>query len=707
MIEALSGPQPINFNQPPFMGCACEIDGNARTLVLRDDMIVFQLRKTPCDDDTLLFSALTSLVPDEPGWTYTTYGDLRVVPGLGTVNGVASFSVVVGMSYRIDVVGANLHDAGFSLSMGGHVFDVDASGDHTFVFTATTSGSLTLTSTNESGFLLGGLNVYDFGFGVQIIVTDKDGDHAPLTYADHTSWFTFAADTVTVTMPVSAALVPVGECFTITVEDTCDGGSSVTSQSLRVVVPDCSLITFRGCLDGEAMGFQPFAPRLTVPATVGRASWKTEGEEEHASDGTRRITSANRELILSVRTGAIGYDDHNFLSSLPLWDHVYVYQGSHILEVQAAMDGYEPSYDVSDTVGTVEFNVKLRQELVNKVACGALGDGCSPAEDPICPHADITTAFNVGGDALNITLNSILEFMPGTVTVTINGGTPIDFTFDTGSLPDTIVVHEAHPTDYIVVHIANAVQTECYDEITLGTPPLICVGEGIASVKMQAVPSGGTGAYISANTSTGHFAIRDSVTGVVSVDGTPAAGRGYCVFSCDEAGHKSGSITEITIANASGFDVSGLASTLTMLTVLEGSPATVDLSGLGILDTLVIYECPLITGITGPSPSALRVIGVISSNNLANLPDMDPSSVGGSLLLGQCAAVTSVGVLSKLSYLTVSTTGITSSTDVDALVNALDPSVAGTAVFNGLLSSRTSASDANYEACISAGWAIS
>jgi len=146
---------------------------------------------------------------------------------------------------------------------------------------------------------------------------------------------------------------------------------------------------------------------------------------------------------------------------------------------------------------------------------------------------------------------------------------------------------------------------------------------------------------------------------------------------------------------------------LTMLTVLEGSPATVDLSGLGILDTLVIYECPLITGITGPSPSALRVIGVTSSNNLANLPDMDPSSVGGSLQLVQCAAVTSVGVLSKLSYLTVSTTGITSSTDVDALVNALDPSVAGTAVFNGLLSSRTSASDANYEACISAGWAIS
>lgn len=711
MITALPGPQPINFNPQPYLGCPCDTWGDVRSLVLSSDDLVFQFRRTPCPEDLALFSSLHDLLPSGPGWTYTLDGSLRVWPGAGTVTGTASFGVLTGHAYRIEVSGVNLHGEGFTVSIGGHTFEINSTEDRVFTITATDASPLTLTTTDESGFLLASLRVYSFGDGLQIKITDSQGEHAPLPYASHVSWFTFAEDTVTVMMPVIETGIGVGECFTVTVEDTCEGGGSITSQSLRVVDPDCSLVTFRGCLDAPAMGFQPFAPRLTVPAMVGRASWNVEGEEERSSDGVRRITSGDRGMALTVRTGAIGYDDHNFLSSLALWDHVYAYQSDLVLEVAPTLDRYEPNYDACDTIGPVEFTLRLRSELIRKVACGALGEGCHPDNDPICPRAAVSMAWGSGGDRLNLTLDSVLEFMPGDVTVTINDRDPVVFNFDTDNLPSTVIVRDAFPYDHITIHIANADREECFDEIIL-SPPFVCEGPGTASIVVA--PGGGTKLFVTDGTST-HFTIRGPshtfTWPLNALDGIEIGDGPWCIYASDAAGNPGGIIYDLQIGMFTQNDImsvdlsrmSGLQNVSFILveTAATFAPLNADLENISIGGAALISALPSFSNIDGLQSFSIDNMSVLSA-----LPDFSPDALV-TLSIQSCQSLSSIGILPKINQLDIADTGITDPAVVDALVNALHPASGGIATFNGLLSLRTSASDTNYNACILAGWTIS
>lgn len=588
MLEALPGPQPIDFNTPPLLLCDC--GDIPPTLIGEDDVLVFQVRRLPCDGDEVLFSNLSSLTPDAPGWTYTLDGALRVEPGNGTINGASTFVPVTGTTYRLVIGEVNIHEGGFTVTCGGVSFTVDTAGTHTFIFTAVNSAPLVLTTNDGSGFILYGLVVQDFSSALQVVITDSDGDHAAMEYGDHPSWFSFVDDRVTVSVPMADTDLSAGECFTVTISDTCEGGNSLTSQRLQVVAEICKVITVRTCLDDEAMGFVPFAPRLCVPAQVGRASWATESEEERSALGRYRTNYADRVLTLAVRTGAISYHDHNYLSSLPAWDHVYLYSDpARVLDVQPNSDGYEPAYDVSDSVAPVEFAVRLKQELVRNVACAAEGAGCAPADDPICNTADVQFSFSLDGNDLNITLVGITEFMPGDVTITVGEEAPFVASFDTENLPSTIAVHDLPPGNYdIGVVISNPSQPECFDHRIISRM-FTCQGDGFGRI---VVPTTGGNATIRPYTSTGFVSLYNSDTGITSTYAqgvyTSITAGTWCLFASDSGGGVTGGITNIIplSGNVESYDFTDLAA---------------------LVGTLRIESCPLLSTVGNYPPSATGV----------------------------------------------------------------------------------------------------
>lgn len=744
MVSALPGPQPIDFNTPPLLLCDC--DSIPPTLIDIDDVLVFQFRKEACADDAVIFDGPVGAVVDGMGWTYLVDGALRVTPGLGTINGTFPFVPAPGATYRIVVGDLILSGGHFTISCGGHSFDIGTPGFSTIIFTAITAAPLVLTSFNDSKFILSGLVITDFAAALQVAITDTEGGVTTINYSSNHSLFSFSGDRVTAMIPMSDTHINAEQCFTVTVTDGCDGGSGsgsgsgsdgeLVSQRLRAIRPDCRTLTVRTCLDEDAMGFAPFAPRVLVPAQLGRPTWKHDVAEQRGVDGRHMTTYADRVTSLALRIGALGYHDHNYLSSLPEWDHVYLYSQGTIVEVQPDGEAYEPAYADNDSVASVEIEFRLKEELVRNVNCGAEGDGCNPASDPICNTADVSFTFNLDGSAINITLNGITSFVPGDVTVTVGSGTPTVHTFDTETLPDTITIgHLPNDTYDIVVHIADASRAECFDERILHHL-FRCAGEGFGT---YGVPAGGTG-ILEIITSTGWFSTRNMATDEVVVygdfntsgDSTAILAGDYCVYASDEAGVQSGAITiydtsdsdttYYTIMDYTSLTIYG-AFNLPHLVALPQAPDSVVAENYGNL--------PLVTALPSP-PASSMASNYYSLNQVTEIPaqhagieyfnmtDMPlvttlPDFATGAqvrLVLNNCPLLHTIGVLPQITNLVITDCGFNTSSVVDALVNALNPSAppGGAykhAAFNGLLSLRTSASDANYNDCLANGWTFS
>lgn len=631
MVSALPGPQPIDFNTPPLLLCDC--DSIPPTLIDIDDVLVFQFRKEACADDAVIFDGLVGAVVDGMGWTYLIDGSLRVTPGLGTINGTFPFVPAPGATYRIVVGDLILSGGHFTISCGGHSFDIGTPGFSTIIFTAITAAPLVLTSYNDSKFILSGLVITDFGAALQVAITDTEGGVTTINYGSNHSLFSFSGDRVTAMIPMSDTHINAEQCFTVTVTDGCDGGSGsgsgsgsdgeLVSQRLRAIRPDCRTLTVRTCLDEDAMGFAPFAPRVLVPAQLGRPTWKHDVAEQRGVDGRHMTTYADRVTSLALRIGALGYHDHNYLSSLPEWDHVYLYSQGTIVEVQPDGEAYEPAYADSDSVGSVEIAFRLKEELVRNVNCGAEGDGCNPASDPICNTADVSFTFNLDGSAMNITLNGITSFVPGDVTVTVGSGTPTVHTFDTENLPDTITIGSLPNDTYdIVVHIADASRAECFDERILHHL-FRCVGDGIGTIT---VGTGSGAGSLKAVSSSGYFAVREAGSGVFAVHASSTTvvipeGGTYCLWPCDEDGAISGDITDINplSGGVTGYDFSDLGGLLRLninsvpvLETVQALPPS--------LTSFLIGTAPLVTELP-PLHEGLTSLSVTMTPLLEEIPN--------------------------------------------------------------------------------------
>jgi hypothetical protein len=104
-------------------------------------------------------------------------------------------------------------------------------------------------------------------------------------------------------------------------------------------------------------------------------------------------------------------DLHPFLSTLCMFDHVYIGNNEYSFDAEE----YTPEYGPQSATGGVGFTVRPKQELLRKVVCEPVGAGCDPDDDPICPelNANITQRLTGGDYYADVVILSELGFVPG------------------------------------------------------------------------------------------------------------------------------------------------------------------------------------------------------------------------------------------------------------------------------------------------------
>ena len=300
-----------------------------------------------------------------------------------------------------------------------------------------------------------------------------------------------------------------------------------------------------------------------------------------------------------------------------------------------------------------------------------------------------------------------------------------------GPLPDTLTFGPFGPDGDIIVHIENLV-LGCPPFVQNIGVPFVCAGEGYGSF---VIPAGFTGGLEIATT-TGYFSLRNSVGVVFTYStGDPVddiAPGTYCVFSSDEDGNKSGDVEAyyprggVESYTIIGFSqlVSYTGFNMPNLLVLPPAPPLMTSASYG--------DLPLVSAIPEPTPNSIaenyatmdalvyvpplplsvQFYSISGCPLVTALPDFNTLSEV-SITVDICPALATVGTLPKIINIAITDSGITDPAVVDAFINALDPTqthdalTANCTIGATLLALRTSASDTNYNACVTAGWIFS
>lgn len=241
--------------------------------------------------------------------------------------------------------------------------------------------------------------------------------------------------------------------------------------------------------------------------------------------------------------------------------------------------------------------------------------------------------------------------------------------------------------------------------------PFVCEGPGTASIVVA--PGGGTKLFVSQGTST-HFTVRgpsQTFTWPINApDGIDIGEGSWCIYASDADGNPGGSIYDLQIGMFTENDIMSVDLSrmndlrdvymIEIETAATFAPFNADLENISISGAALISVLPSFGNVDGLQSFSIDNMAVLSA-----LPDFSPDALA-TFFIQSCQSLASIGTLPMINQLDIADTGITDPAVVDALVNALHPASGGIATFNGLLSLRTSASDTNYNACISAGWTI-
>ncbi len=540
---------------------------------------------------------------------------------------------------------------------------------------------------------------------------------------DYPDNFYFFNGGFTFHMPMSTVGIAEG-CFTLELRDNCSD-TGMTSQVFRIVDANCETFLIRACNDYDNMGFVvPFVPRIRIPASMGWPSYNTDVQEERHSDGEIFRPYGDRTRTMTVKTEILNEFDHAFLSTLPLYDNVYIGSGDQAQEVVVNKGKYEPLYGEDQNLnGSVVFDVTPKAELVRKVQCGPALDGCAPESDPQCiggPQYGWTFIPVDGGFDFQVIIFAASNFTPSTASVTVADGSPVTQTV--GTLPSTLTWGPFAEETPLTLRIFDAMNANCVMTKFFDVPEFVCEGDGYGSIVVEA--EGTANIYV--KSTSGYYSVRIGTTIMTfaSETGNDLSEGTYCLYSSDADGLKTGEIIvyEIT-GDIVSYTVIGFGS-LEDYSVVD-APVLVLLAPVPNSVLLEYYDTlPMVDNLPTPSTSGTsldcRALPLIPSlpvppetttnyflsdlDLVEALPDFSPTSSVQITVQG-CGDFDSVGVLPLITNLQIVGSNITDPAVVDALINALYPPSANVCDIGGtLLGLRTSASDTNYNACVSAGW---
>lgn len=369
--------QPIAFDDTRLMGCLCD-DPTEALLALPTDTLTFQVEYEGCLSGQLLGSPNFEDPADWRGIGWSIATGAACNSSTDTFLSDNSFNPTPGNVYTL-VFTVSTVTAGYGgvifINFGGVSFTSPAAiGTYTYTITATGTGPLEFAAPSVVvGFCLSNAQLYEFApdFTVELLNPD-DSVAETFDYASNPERFDFDGEHLTVSIPLSDIDPAVG-CYRIRITNGCDD-SQLTSQLVNINDHACT-IQVTACNNGNNIGFNDFQPTMRLLAKLVRSNFTYNIGEERWSNGYINRYYADRRRNMELRIERLGEYGHNFVSTLPLYDHVYLDGAEYVVSAE----GYEPAYnDVWDSTAGIILKVEPKQELARKVLCGEDDGGCAP-----------------------------------------------------------------------------------------------------------------------------------------------------------------------------------------------------------------------------------------------------------------------------------------------------------------------------------------
>lgn len=362
-------------------------------MALPDDTLSFQVLSDVCLGDQLFDSPNFESLSDwtGPNWSIAVGAACDEGSGTPTTLGEQSFVPTPGSLYlltiNVDSLSSDLstgplgRNKGLSIGIGGFSAIIGVQGNYKYTFTATSTGNFRATKTDDYlNVCIGQVQIFEISPDMDVELLQDGTPEYTFSYATNPERFDIDGDYLTVTIPLASVVTyPVEEetavgCYTIRITDNCADGNQLESQCINVADHACTIL-IGACNSGDGLGFSGFRPEMRVVAKVAQPTYEYEVEEQRLTDGTIDRYFADRQRKMSFGIDRIGEFGHDFLSTLPLYDHVYLDQQEVIVDAEP----YEPAYaDVWDDYGGILLTVRPKQELVRKTRCSEDFAGCAP-----------------------------------------------------------------------------------------------------------------------------------------------------------------------------------------------------------------------------------------------------------------------------------------------------------------------------------------
>ncbi len=382
--------QPIGFAPSLLQGCFCD-QPEDRLIVSDGDNLLFQFGQTTCEEEQILPHPHFT---DPDAWTNWEISEDSAcwVTGLRTTMDETTFSPSIGTLYYMVVTVTEFVGSGQVVwYCGGQSGAITGVGTFSFTFLAGFTNGLAFSVQGDMvNVCFSSVEMYVQSTGVEIRVMDIEGDTIEaFTYVGNPEYFTYMGPFLTVEIPVD----PDWECFSLVAVEDCTR-EALHSQQIQVVDEDCTL-AIRACNAGANMGFSAgFQPTMRIRGKINRPTYQYEEEVERSTAGRVDNYYAQRTRTLELRVDQMGEKAHEFLSSLPLWDHVYIGD----IEYHVKGENYEPAYsDVWDSHGAILMPIEPKEDALRKVRCGP-DNGCEPlVPEPEPPTGVDDPDFSTGG----------------------------------------------------------------------------------------------------------------------------------------------------------------------------------------------------------------------------------------------------------------------------------------------------------------------
>jgi hypothetical protein len=374
--------QPVGFVPTRLQGALCGADP-AEVLPIADgDNIGFQFRFGACGN-TGEIGDPTFTAPNDwrnlGGWLFGDSSVCKVQGSTALALGYAGWVPDPGTKYQLTVVVTSLSGNPTEVnyirwSLGGVQGFMFGAGTYTFVVDAVTAQPLVFTASSAGTFgcmSLAQIEVLEPDNEVRIV--DLDGDTIEtFNFDTDPQLYDYTGGFMTLNIPANDAW---GNCFRIEVDDPCTD-ATFTSQVLNFADPS-KTIKIRACNVSDSMGFGAgFTPEARYIAKLVRSTFDYEEGVERGTNGFVNNYYVERLRDMSLCVDDAGEFAHDFLSSLPLWDHVYFGQQEYHVKAEA----FEPDWgDIYEAHGSLILPVEPKQEAMRKVRTEPdLLGGCVP-----------------------------------------------------------------------------------------------------------------------------------------------------------------------------------------------------------------------------------------------------------------------------------------------------------------------------------------